>query len=80
MAHTHTSESAHSAPAPHAAPSIDTAALDVYHALLHIGPARLGHGYGCPSETNGPCTCGTAELSTAMVALKAALDAAVPAP
>jgi len=76
MAQTKTSESQ---PAP-AAASLETAALDVYHALVHIGPERLGHRYGCPSETNGPCTCGTAELAAAMVNLKDALDAGPPPP
>jgi len=65
-------------PAPADAPTVESAARDVYNALVHIGPARLGHGYGCPSEHAGPCTCGTAELATAVPALKDALDAGTP--
>jgi len=62
-----------------AAPSVNDAARNVLSALGHIGPARLTHGYGCPSEHAGPCTCGTAELSTAATELEEALSPA-PAP
>jgi hypothetical protein len=54
-------------------PGIEVAARNVYHALVHIGPQRLGHGYGCPAEAGGPCTCGTADLIAAMQALGAAV-------
>jgi len=54
--------------------TVDDAALAVLLALRHIGPTRLGHGYGCPSEHAGPCTCGTAELATATTALEEALS------
>jgi len=58
-----------------AAPSVNDAARDVLSALQHIGPARLTHAYGCPSEHAGPCTCGTAELSAATLGLEEALAA-----
>jgi len=58
-----------------AAPSVNDAARDVLSALGHIGPARLSHGYGCPSEHAGPCTCGTAELLAAATGLEQALAA-----
>jgi len=55
--------------------TVDDAARDVLSALHHIGPQRLAHGYGCPSEHAGPCTCGTADLLTAGTALEEALSA-----
>jgi len=54
--------------------TVDGAARDVLSALRHIGPTRLGHGYGCPSEHAGPCTCGTAELAAATTQLEEALS------
>jgi len=61
-------------PAPKPTLSVTDAGRDVLSALRHIGPTRLGHGYGCPSEHAGPCTCGTAELATATTALEEALS------
>jgi len=53
--------------------TVDDASRDVLSALRHIGPTRLGHAYGCPSEHAGTCTCGTAELAVATAALRIAI-------
>jgi len=61
----------HEAPTPQV--SLPDASLAVLNALDHIGPTRLGHAYGCPSEHAGACTCGTAELAVAVTALRIAI-------
>jgi len=55
--------------------TVDDAGRNVLSALHHVGPARLGHAYGCPSEHAGPCTCGTAELWASATELEEALTA-----
>ena len=57
-------------------PSIHAAAVELVSALNQIGPSRLGHGYGCPAETAGPCTCGTADLQDALRKMHEALTPA----
>jgi len=47
---------------------------------LHIMRPRLSHGYGCPSESGGGCTCGYAELLAGADALIDALGVATPPP
>jgi len=65
--------SAHSSAPTAPKPSVEDATRDLVSALRHIGPTRLAHGYGCPSATAGPCTCGTQELLQAGETLLSAL-------
>jgi len=73
----------------HAAPEAsDTPAATPRHTLeeasalllsgLQLMRPRLAHGYGCPSESAGPCTCGYQEVVDGTEELVDALEAARP--
>jgi len=76
MAHPHESHEAHEAPpAPTQHHTVEEAAHLLLAALNTMRP-RLAHGYGCPSEHAGPCTCGYAEVVSGTEELVDALEAA----
>jgi hypothetical protein len=80
MAQPHESPGAHEAPAaPTQHHTIEEAAHLLLAGLNQMKP-RLSHGYGCPSEHAGPCTCGYAEVVSGTEELVDALEAAQPAP
>jgi len=69
-------------------PTEDAPAATPHHTLeeasalllsgLQLMRPRLAHGYGCPSETGGPCTCGYREVVDGTEELVDALTAAAP--
>jgi len=71
------SHETHAAATPDPYATVDEAARMVLEGLNMVRP-RLAHGYGCPAEHAGPCTCGTAELAAAATALEEALSAPPP--
>jgi hypothetical protein len=61
MAHPHESHETHEAPTAHDAPTQHHTVEEAAHELLaglSVMRPRLDHGYGCPSQHAGPCTCG----------------------
>jgi len=71
------SHETHAAPTPDPYATVDEAARMVLEGLNMVRP-RLAHGYGCPAEHAGPCTCGYTELVTGAEELVAALKALPP--
>jgi len=75
---------AHDAPATHEAEVTPRHTLEEASALLLAGlqlmQPRLAHGYGCPSESGGPCTCGFKEVQDGTEELVDALKAATAPP
>ena len=81
MAHPHespaTPDTHQEAPTPHH--TVEEAAHELLAGLSVMRP-RLTHGYGCPAQHAGPCTCGYALVVSGTEELVDALQALPPPP